>query len=111
MIFPVIDMAATGRVIKALREQNGYSVQDIQEYFGFDQPQAIYRWQRGETLPTVDNLYALSSLLGTPIKEILVPASYTVYSRFGGHNQNRRERVKLARDRRENEKHNRGADR
>ena len=33
LIFPVIDMAATGRVIKALREQNGYSVQDVQEYF------------------------------------------------------------------------------
>ena len=107
MVFPVIDMAATGRVIKALREHNGYSVQDVQEYFGFDQPQAIYKWQRGQTLPTVDNLYALSSLLGAPIKDILVPTAYTVYSRFGGHNQNRSERVKLARERREDEKHNR----
>ena len=111
MIFPVIDMAATGRKIKALREHNGYSVQDIQEYFGFDQPQAIYRWQRGETLPSVDNLYALSSLLGEPMKNILVPTSYTVYSQFGGHNQNRSERVKLARKRREDKKHNHGADR
>jgi transcriptional regulator with XRE-family HTH domain len=111
LIFPVIDMAATGRKIKALREHNGYSVQDIQEYFGFDQPQAIYRWQRGETLPRVDNLYALSSLLGEPMKNILVPTSYTVYSHFGGHNQNRKERVKLARERREDKKHNHGADR
>ena len=107
MVFPVIDMAATGSVIQALREQNGYSVQDVQEYFGFDQPQAIYKWQRGETLPTVDNLYALSTLLGAPIKDILVPTGYTVYSHFGGHNQNRSERVKLARERREDEKHNR----
>ncbi len=111
MIFPVIDMAATGRVIKALREHNGYTVQDVQEYFGFDQPQAIYKWQRGQTLPTVDNLYALSSLLGAPIKDILVPTGYTVYSRFGGHNQNRSERVKLAREQREDEKHNRGTNR
>ena len=111
MIFPVIDMAATGRKIKALREHNGYSVQDIHEYVGFDQPQAIYRWQRGETLPTVDNLYALSTLLGAPIKDILVPTGYTVFSRFGGHNQNRSERVKLARKRREDKKHNHGADR
>lgn len=110
MVFPVIDMAATGSVIKALREQNGYSVQDVQEYFGFDQPQAIYKWQRGETLPTVDNLYALSTLLGAPIKDILVPTGYTVFSRFGGHNQNRSERVKLARKRREDKKHNHGAD-
>ena len=111
MVFPVIDMVATGSVIKALREQNGYSVQDVQEYFGFDQPQAIYKWQRGETLPTVDNLYALSTLLGAPIKDILVPTGYTVFSRFGGHNQNRSERVKLARKRREDKKHNHGADR
>ena len=111
MVFPVIDMAATGSVIKALREQNGYSVQDVQEYFGFDQPQAIYKWQRGETLPTVDNLYALSTLLGAPIKDILVPTGYTVFSRFGGHNQNKSERVKLARKRREDKKHNHGADR
>ena len=111
MVFPVIDMAATGSVIKALREQNGYSVQDVQEYFGFDQPQAIYKWQRGETLPSVDNLYALSTLLGEPIKDILVPTGYTVFSRFGGPNQNRSERVKLARKRREDKKHNHGADR
>ena len=110
MVFPVIDMAATGRVIKALREQNGYSVQDVQGYFGFDQPQAIYKWQRGETLPSVDNLYALSTLLGEPMKNILVPTSYTVYSRFGGHNQNRKERVKLAQKRREDEKQDRGGD-
>ena len=110
MIFPVIDMAATGRKIKALREHNGYSVQDVQLYFGFDQPQAIYRWQRGETQPTVDNLYALSTLLGEPMKNNLVLTSYTVYSHFGGHNQNRKERVKLARERREENKQGRGGD-
>jgi transcriptional regulator with XRE-family HTH domain len=110
LVFPVIDMAATGSVIKALREQNGYSVQDVQEYFGLDQPQAIYKWQRGETLPSVDNLYALSTLLGEPMKNILVPTGYTVYSRFGGHNQNRKERVKLAQKRREDEKQDRGGD-
>ena len=97
MVFPVIDMVATGRRIKVLRRRARYSVRDVQEYFGFDQPQAIYRWQRGESLPTVDNLYALSTLFGVPIKDILMPTSYTVYSRFGGHNQNRSERIILAR--------------
>ena len=111
MIFPVIDMVETGRNIHFLRQQAGLSVTDVQDYFGFDQPQAIYRWQRGETLPSVDNLYALSSLLGEPIKNILVPTSYTVYSHFGGHNQNRKERVKLAREWREDEKHNRETNR
>ena len=104
MVFPVIDMVETGRNINILREQAGLTVADLQEYFGFDQPQAIYRWQRGETLPSVDNLYALSTILGTPIKGILVPASYTVYSRFGGRNQKRAERMKLARMQREDER-------
>ena len=68
MIFPVIDMVETGRNIHFLRQQAGLSVTDVQDYFGFDQPQAIYKWERGETLPSVDNLYALSSLLGEPMK-------------------------------------------
>lgn len=110
MIFPVIDMVETGRNIHFLRQQAGLSVTDVQDYFGFDQPQAIYKWERGETLPSVDNLYALSSLLGEPMKNILVPTSYTVYSRFRGHNQNRKERVKLARERREEKKQDRGGD-
>ena len=54
-------------------------------------------------MPTVDNLYALSSFLGAPIKAILVPTSYTVYSRFDSHNQNRKERVKLAQLQREDD--------
>ena len=38
---------------------------------GFATPQAIYKWQRGETLPTVENLAALACILSVPIEEIL----------------------------------------
>ena len=71
--FPVIDQIATGKNILSLRKEKGLSVKDLQEYFGFEEPQAIYRWQYGKTLPSVDNLYALSTLLGVPMEEILVP--------------------------------------
>ena len=70
--FPVIDMLATGKNIARLREESGLSVADLQEYFGFDAPQAIYKWQRGQTLPSTDNLLALGQLLEVPIEEILV---------------------------------------
>ena len=60
--FPVIDPVATGANIVRLRIQRGLSVRDLQAYFGFEEPQAIYKWQRGQSLPTVDNLYALSAL-------------------------------------------------
>ena len=67
-----IDLAATGRRVFELREKAGLSVADLQQQMGLASPQAIYRWQRGETLPTIDNLVALSSILGVPIDEILV---------------------------------------
>lgn len=72
--FPVIDLAATGENILRLRKEKGLSVRDIQGYFGFEEPQAIYKWQKGKSLPTVDNLYALSALLEVPMEAILVPA-------------------------------------
>ncbi len=72
--FPVIDLAATGENIRRLRRERGLSVRDLQSYFGFEEPRAIYKWQRGESLPTVDNLYALGKLLGVPMDQILVPA-------------------------------------
>lgn len=70
--FPVINQEATGANIQKLRKSRGYSVADLQEYFGFDAPQAIYKWQRGETLPSTDNLLALGHLLDVPIEKILV---------------------------------------
>lgn len=72
--FPVIDMQATGQNIIRLRKSRGLSVRDLQVYFGFEEPQAIYKWQRGKSLPSVDNLYALGALLNVPMEEILVSA-------------------------------------
>lgn len=71
--FPAIDMIATGKNIIRLRKEQGLSVSDLQEYFGFEAPQAIYKWQQGKSLPSTDNLYALSEMFGVPMNEILVP--------------------------------------
>lgn len=70
--FPTVNLKATGENIIRLRKAKGLSVKQIQAFFGFEQPQAIYKWQRGECLPSVDNLFALSRLLGTSIDTILV---------------------------------------
>lgn len=61
--------------IRRLRQTKGLSVRDLQQFFGFEEPQAIYKWQRGQSLPTVDNLYALSALLDVPMNDILVAAN------------------------------------
>lgn len=69
---PVIDMAATGRNIAALRRRSGLSIRALQELLGFSTPQAIYKWQRGDCLPTVDNLVVLAAVFGVSVDELLV---------------------------------------
>lgn len=72
MPFPVIDLLLTGRNIQLLREQRGLTVRQLQELLGFATPQAIYKWQHGDTLPSIDNLVALSAILGVSIDAILI---------------------------------------
>lgn len=69
---PTIDMKKTGENIFRLRVESGYSVRDLQEIFGFTTPQAIYKWQRGLALPTLDNLAVLAAIFHVRIDDILV---------------------------------------
>lgn len=69
---PTVNLAMTGANIRAIRKQRGLSVKDLQDIFGFTTPQAIYKWQQGVTLPTVDNLVVLASVFGVPMEKILV---------------------------------------
>ena len=69
---PVINLAKTGQNIKKIRIEKGLTVHDIQMIMGFVNPQAIYKWQDGTSLPSVDNLVILSQLFGVPIEDILV---------------------------------------
>ena len=71
-VFPVIDLPGTGRNIQRLRQQAGVTVRELQAYFGFEYPQAIYKWQHGECLPSVDNLLALARVLRVPMEDLLV---------------------------------------
>ena len=72
---PTIDMAATGENIVRLRCQAGLSVQDLQQVLGFATPQAIYKWQRGTAMPTLDNLIILASVFGVTLDEIIIRSS------------------------------------
>ena len=72
MTIPAIDMVATGRNIMKLRKAAGLSVREIQNIFGFTTPQAIYKWQHGTAMPTIDNLVVLAAVLDVTIDEILL---------------------------------------
>lgn len=72
MGFPTIDIMRTGANIVRLRKAAGLTVHDLQMVFGFNSPQAIYKWQNGAALPTVDNLIVLAALLHVRIDDILI---------------------------------------
>jgi transcriptional regulator with XRE-family HTH domain len=69
--YPVIDMVKTGENIRKLREDKNLKVIEVQIFLGLSSPQAIYQWERGVSLPTVDHLCALSHLFEMSMNEIL----------------------------------------
>ena len=72
MIFPSINMVKTGQNIKCMRQKAGLSVKELQELFGFATPQAIYKWQQGTAIPTIDNLVVLATIFHVHVDDILV---------------------------------------
>lgn len=70
--YPALDPKRTGENIRAWRKKKQISVSELQEYLGLAAPNAIYQWERGVSLPTVDNLYAVSRYMDVPMEEILV---------------------------------------
>ncbi len=61
----------TGRRIKTLMEEKNIPIKELSEIMNISF-QAVYRWQRGETLPTIYNFYILSQILGMPVDDMLV---------------------------------------
>ncbi len=72
MEYPVLDAKATGARIRELRRRCNLRVEDVAEFMGFESEQAVYKWQRGDSLPNLDNLYALSRLFHTTVDDILI---------------------------------------
>ena len=65
--YPVIDLPAIGESIRTIRVNQGVAVQELAEYLGLASVQAIYKWQSGQSLPSVDHLFAMSVLFEVPI--------------------------------------------
>lgn len=73
---PTIDLVATGNNITKLRVAAGLTVRDLQDIFGFATPQAIYKWQHGTAMPTLDNLVVLAAVFGVALDDIIVVNKY-----------------------------------
>ena len=72
MNYPVIAVKATGKNIMKLRNNSGMTVKELSRYLGMENTNSVYRWFRGETFPTLDNLYAISVLFGVSMNEIVI---------------------------------------
>ena len=93
-IYLSIRLPETGSHIKQLLKKSGYTVRDIQSAMGFENPQAIYKWMSGKTLPSLDNLVILSKILHSSMEDILVidgdVVRYTGFRRRGAADRARR---------------------
>lgn len=72
MEYPVIDVKATGRNIANLKTKKGITVRELSRYLGMENTNSVYKWFRGDALPTLDNLYAISVLFEVSMNEIVV---------------------------------------
>lgn len=75
---PIIDVAATAANIKSCRIRAGYSVREIQNIFNFSSPEAIYAWEKGKYLPTIDNMIVIAALYGVTIDNIVITRTVEV---------------------------------
>jgi transcriptional regulator with XRE-family HTH domain len=70
----VIDIPATSKLLKNMRIQNGYSVKQLQEIFGFETPVAVYAWEneKCKNIPCIENFDVLSKLYKCHVEDLYV---------------------------------------
>ena len=61
-------------------DERGLTVKDVKEYLGLACLQSIYHWLNGITMPTIDNLYALSELFQVPVDDMLCGNRKPIYT-------------------------------
>ena len=67
-----INMEKTGENIKRLVQNRQIGVQMLGRRLGGVSAQAIYKWYRGECLPSLENLYLLKEILELDSIETLI---------------------------------------
>ena len=71
---PVIDVEATSKNLKRLREERNLKTSKIQSLFNMTYPQAIYNWENPDKkdLPNIDHLVALAKFYKVSLDELIV---------------------------------------
>ncbi len=89
-----LDMQMTGQVLNGKIRKQGYTIAQIQKELKLSCPQPIYRWINGQTMPSIDNLYKLSTILNVHMEDLVVPRQDEVWILQGCENQAQLVRLK-----------------
>lgn len=81
-MFPIIDKKETGINIRKIMDCQGLTAKDVQQYLELGCVQSVYRWFDGVSMPTVDNLYALSELFKMPMDCIVCGSRQSAYFNY-----------------------------
>lgn len=79
-MFPIIDRKRTGIRLRRIMDERGLSVKDVQQYLELGSVQSVYHWLNGLSMPTIDNLYALSELFQMPIDDLVCGNRVNVFA-------------------------------
>ena len=71
MYRPEYDMEVVGKNLKRLRENKELTVEEVREYLRLGSVQAVYKYERGESYPQADTMFALMQLYGASVEDIV----------------------------------------
>ncbi|MBP3803383.1 MULTISPECIES: helix-turn-helix domain-containing protein [unclassified Oribacterium] len=69
-----IDQEATGELLRLAVKSSSFSVSDICKEMNISTT-SIYNWFRGDTLPSIENLFLFAELVGQKVDDIVVYVS------------------------------------
>lgn len=69
-----IDQEATGELLRLAVKNSSFSVSDICKEMNIS-TSSIYNWFRGDTLPSIENLFLFAELVGQKVDDIVVYVS------------------------------------
>ena len=70
----VVDILRTGLSLQAAREAAGLTRREVSERLGLSNQNAIYKWEKGLNLPTIDNLINLCDMYGVTVESVVKTA-------------------------------------
>ena len=71
-MYPLIEKVKTGQWLQIIFAMHNLSPKDIQDYLSLGCIQTVYRWMNGTNIPSIDHLYAISSLVGMTVDRLVV---------------------------------------